>query len=773
MPVTSDTQFERTFSDLAYSVLSDKAPALLDHLVGFQVLDVNDDQTKAVGVFGCKIDEEWLYVPVFFMNGELRGQELAYLKNQDSFIPMKENWIQFIMNRTPHTLGQATDLEKNEVFTNTTDLLPFQGSPSNSTKLASFEDTDSPDSGLSKVANNKLINIPIWGHRNKQAWSEPVEAALAKLPTGGRYEKAAQNLDVVNFLKSTGPKCTRSFLELMSKNAGLTNSLLQYYDIQDFNIKFASPVDVKLKPVQIVSYSEKDKWKSQFLNDQDKEKLLKGEVIVKDNRTNTSKVYNLTTPQRAEAPNTTGVYEVLGKDGDLTKCLVIVSPLSVSKYGYPTSCSFDYSSNRNKKLAIINLEGNGAISNISAEEVFARELPIGGMAFNTDYEKFPSISTIKEGKTYAIITQGSGTEPFHVLKKTKAADGTTHLYVVNSLYPSKWDLESPEDSGSLIVIKDKGHRLDRIVDTLYAPALAKVVEVKTEAVEYDSEGYTKYRPRNGGMADPGNPAQVEQYLFRGQTAVPLKLCTNGTDYSITLGSNDYAVKTAGFIGHRAALDQLIYQHGINGNTALGMLKSARTEGAFNRAVKFAVKYPEGYPNFSKEASPVLSQLLQGGTGAPLPGNFPTSVDPSLGIPVQPGFSQDTNIPGLSGYGNESAYDGQQNQSIQSLIEQASSTGQKEVFDTAVVSGLVEAMDVESLIDKYLGDIILGMDRVGRIYFLFLQHNEDFKERYGQEDMIKLEDSLKNTFDSLGDLAMFLKQKTVEKSVSIDKTEVNL
>ena len=72
--------FEQAFSSLAYAYLKDKAPRLLDYLVGFQLVDRNDDNTKAVAVFGFKLGTQWLYAPVFFLNGDLKGHELLYIK---------------------------------------------------------------------------------------------------------------------------------------------------------------------------------------------------------------------------------------------------------------------------------------------------------------------------------------------------------------------------------------------------------------------------------------------------------------------------------------------------------------------------------------------------------------------------------------------------------------------------------------------------------------------------------------------------------------------
>ena len=86
-----DTPFEQAFSNLAHAYLQDKAPGLLDHEIGFQLLDRNSENTKAVGVFAFKVGAMWLYAPMFFLNGDLKGHELLYLKNQDMFVPLKEN----------------------------------------------------------------------------------------------------------------------------------------------------------------------------------------------------------------------------------------------------------------------------------------------------------------------------------------------------------------------------------------------------------------------------------------------------------------------------------------------------------------------------------------------------------------------------------------------------------------------------------------------------------------------------------------------------------
>jgi hypothetical protein len=95
------------------------------------------------------------------------------------------------------------------------------------------------------------------------------------------------------------------------------------------------------------------------------------------------------------------------------------------------------------------------------------------------------------------------------------------------------------------------------------------------------------------------------------------------------------------------------------------------------------------------------------------------------------------------------------------VMQAAETGQKEVFDTAMIGSMLRAVRDDSLVDRYMGELTNGLDKLGRILFMFYWHGDRFADRYGKSDMPELEDSLRNAFEMLGDVILFLKQKTIE------------
>ncbi len=107
------------------------------------------------------------------------------------------------------------------------------------------------------------------------------------------------------------------------------------------------------------------------------------------------------------------------------------------------------------------------------------------------------------------------------------------------------------------------------------------------------------------------------------------------------------------------------------------------------------------------------------------------------------------------------------------VQQAASTGQKEVFDTAMIGSMLRAVRDDTMIDRYLPDLVKGMDRLGRILFMFYWHQDQFADRYGKQDLPELEDSLRNAFEMCGDVILFLKQKTIEPYPEEDVQSLDL
>jgi hypothetical protein len=74
--------------------------------IASQVVDADEDQTRALGVVTFRLGRQLGFVPVFFGSGEVKGHELLYLQGQDGFVPSDENWVNYLLNKRPDQVGK-------------------------------------------------------------------------------------------------------------------------------------------------------------------------------------------------------------------------------------------------------------------------------------------------------------------------------------------------------------------------------------------------------------------------------------------------------------------------------------------------------------------------------------------------------------------------------------------------------------------------------------------------------------------------------------------
>ena len=104
-------------------------------------------------------------------------------------------------------------------------------------------------------------------------------------------------------------------------------------------------------------------------------------------------------------------------------------------------------------------------------------------------------------------------------------------------------------------------------------------------------------------------------------------------------------------------------------------------------------------------------------------------------------------------------------SVQQMY-QAAQRGEKEIFDMAMLPSLIKKMYIDDDISDWLKSVLVGMDRVGRMLFMFYWHQEKFVDKYGETEMAELEDMFRNVFRSTGDLVLFLLQKEVGETAGL-------
>ena len=387
------------------------------------------------------------------------------------------------------------------------------------------------------------------------------------------------------------------------------------------------------------------------------------------------------------------------------------------------------------------------------------------------YETLPELSSLTVGTLYSLVSaDGDGTCVFRVDKKIDEDSykvGYRDYNVKrkpNSNAGVSWPCSSPYDvsydhdaEALLFVNRRKGTSFSIVGGSLYAPdncrviSLEKPPKVKTEDTGCGMPMDDWYEP---SPLSPGDLSDVQ--LFVQQKTASVRAWRHGDgivlDYVPTLERTGCDWPRRQSLSKLAAFVHLVQDHGLSEKSARLIVSQADAGVVRKYRIKHAAGYGDG---------------MQDNVGAPqFPDAYYGSPDAQFGnVQQMPSQEMFMNVPSMQPTGN--LQDQQSNwkpsgpdQHVMGQANQAAQTGQKEVFDTSMLKGLLKSVREDSLINRHLPALMTALDKIGRLLFLFYWHGEEFEDRYGKSDMPELEDTLRNVFESLGDLVLFLREKEV-------------
>jgi hypothetical protein len=359
----------------------------------------------------------------------------------------------------------------------------------------------------------------------------------------------------------------------------------------------------------------------------------------------------------------------------------------------------------------------------------------------------------------AISKRGDATVPFRVLKEY-GTDHDTTVYEVHledhSKYPPKGDIsacsyteplnyDKYRDGVRLHLNGKKGSSLRSSMGDIYVPENFKLLKVSRGAddvADAKDQGACGCAESDPPALQPGNLLDANTLLT--QKTASLVVRHNGTDVWI----NDSQP-----VSPRDALVSLVRDHNLREKAARDILSRAERARKFECRVKVANPYGSPMMVDQGPTAPSDPGPVMGGETI-MNSNVPTQMGIDVGMPVADMSAANTD---QSVYNPNTALD---DKTLKSVVDAAQS-GQREVFDTAMIGSMLRAVRDDTMIDRYMGDLVKGLDKLGRILFMFYWHGDKFADRYGKADMPELEDSLRNAFEMVGDVILFLKQKTIE------------
>ncbi len=741
--------FEQALSNLAHAYLRDRAPQLLDHELGFQLLEKNEDNDRAVGIFGFRVGHQLLYAPVFFLNGELKGHELLYLKESDTFVPMKENWINYVLNRKPNVIGEEVKPNLAMLGVDRPNMDVFRESPRNKCASALPEWLAPAMPGLMHALGRHVgldLQVPDLVKENADAATTFLEL-LDRYPQlvgpvtdlyGTDMIKTA--IETAKTACSAAPKGKK---KRKKKRRHTTGSLVSEKTAAGLA---RDQLNGKLK---IWTYDDSSdvhaRHCSDGLTEKQAQNLKRDGVFVSDERTEdeVSHAYRVQEPLSLMNPDDTGIYQVLCKPDSFEECLYIHAPFNAR------------GTKPNGVLVRIDGEGSKAWTETHPGAIFVSE-EYDGETYRDWFDKLPDTDSLDVDAMYVLLApNGQGTSVFEV-EKTLPAEGDEKCYEVrwrNRYGSRRPDHLSPvaerryeydsdcEGVDSVVLNRIKGNRFVARLCSLYCPTGTKALKIRDLPKEEKLHNCTA--PCPGGSEDSSDPpalrpgSHVDLQLGIYKTSEELRVFNNGTEAMVD-GSR---------MTPTGAMIHLIRDYGLREKTARAILKEASLHRGIKCRVKIAQPYQElGYPPSAPafpEPEMGLDQFMGSGVPAtygdvqeiPVDGMQPQQQRPDMTTPAEPMMSNQ--------------------------IMQASQTGQKEVLDTSLLSNLLKGTQNETLIDRHLSNLMKGLDSLGRLLFNMYWHHDKFEDRYGGNNLPEMTDAMRNAFESLGDITLELKQKTVE------------
>ena len=767
-----DQPFELAFASLAHTYLKDKAPSLVDHVVGFQLLDSSQDKKKAVGIFGAKVGNKWVYCPMFFLNGEMKGHELMWVKDQNIFLPLKENWINFIMGSQPRSLGDPARVTRQQSGERQPDLTPFIRPPYG--KYAMEQPELVGDWGLDAVRSfAKLALSPA----ERPTFAE-IKAAIPTLPSLlaeiPALAKVASHwaISCPQFEWSLERMHGRAAVDAMYKSAESYSatphmSLLKSAELQAVQDGGSLLTGLQLTELPVKTAQSKLDIRvginsnSSDLSDTARSQLLRDGVLVMDKRAaeEISVAFDEGTPSAMANPTSDGQYKVLLANGELVRCLVVLNPIESRDSG-GKAIVVAVGTGREKEFTVCR---RSDVFVVDGQSEKMDKTTVDGVTSG-----LPAVKSLEVGAGYLLFLPNSRTVGVvHVQEKT-----STRKYKVKfNNYCSSQDpvrssqsdilnpavpvippylpvAESNKTEFTYIEINTReGAGVQFVGDTLLIPASTKVMKL------YAGRGENSHweLPDNEQLT-LGDLLSAQEKLTNNTTG--LRVVRRGDNFSVEAGRS----KLGSFGPSRefsklAAFSHLMTQHGLNEQSAKYLISRA-DEGL---VASCRVKYAAGYGG-----NPYLSEDYVGGPA--FPEAQYSGADPYSGATIMESQEQSAPVDSLQSQPPEMSpmelHTQQPDMELMKQTTDAANKGQRELFDTSALKGLLKTVREDSLINRHLPPLMTALDKCGRLLFLFYWHGKAFENRYGKSDTPELEDMLRSVFEAVGDLVLFLREKEI-------------
>lgn len=730
--ISDDQQVERAFMDQAYQFLANKGNALMKdpYRLGFEIVHKNDSNTRMVGIFAFRVGSTLLYVPVFFLNGEIKGTDLLYRHDSKTFVPYEDKWIKHIISKSTREMGRGI----------------VGGPNSRSPKDINLEDIAFPPGSYN-------------GSKSASADSRAVKYAS----------------QILDSLKAKPGSLLKQFI---LDDGGFT-AITKLAYVMDASFAFAEAIannipEDCIMPPEMADKMQRIKQAEEAAKPQPKLILsvggiaqlskLPAEALQKAAANMAKRGYNLWDDRDSgDAKTTKPVYR--DANSDLTEVSeepgywgIMMSDGSTREGFVAAESSYNVGTNDDSEhWPSDSLEYNcrsGAFGAIPLRVIFSdgstavvRNGAYGELKKDQREAIKDLDDAMKPNNAYCIFDAESGTlaGPVYVVSKNKKAGVT--FYKAHNKHGRIMTLRHNPD------IQETQLRNGVLGRDVY---FVKVKSNNREATEHSEEVF-KFDTEAPELSVGSGSSLREWCLDNGVKEASLyhkdgyfHLRESFRNQSNQLNRPTMAVKLATHYGiHADTAEELLdetevagkveFLYGSPGHDKSAAMTTLTSEPRFqtyqNSDFNVDMEYPQQFV--------LESQTEQ---DEPVTQNIGDAFDPSMGF-------------GPQNDGNGLPPEQLMNSTPEQLAQLAQGENSPQIFEHGIVGSLVQTYDSVAMIDKYLPDMEQALDKLGRLLFLFYWKPRDFEDAYGADDMSNMENQILSNFRSFGELVLDLLKKS--------------
>lgn len=536
----STDPFEQKFGILADSTLNNKLPEMKNFSIGFQVIDTEDDNSRAFGVQIYNVGKHLVMVPMFWLKGKIKGGEVMYVKDFNRFMPFTESDINNLKSGKTFSMG---DPEAEE---------------------------DKKTKGDAYSVSTMELN---WLNTKRAGEVTVIDRADVIKMMRGCPELRLPRLEDI---KLFGPKAAADIVETMKNVASFTNNMMRFHTPEEIGnvlmpgLKAGALIEktASIKPRKALTFIDNPFCKeAAALPLELKHDLMKNGIVAVDARKEASvALKEKKGVTRYATPSASGKYKLLNTDGTVSDADIIVLDAGGNgAYEGPCCCDSKQSSIKSSRCLVV-IDGKASYTDADKLTVDTEEIKEASIGKEVTASALKDCLPVKEYKKDAFE------QPGHIIVYDKAHDtayrGDLTTAGNDIVFQIGWG-----NPAFRIVLTGKPGVLFTEAGIMYVPSTARLIDLSSYNVNETTTWY-------------GVQSSINDALITGGYET-VKVASDGSMWRI----EDKANKD-GFIGFKDAFKYLVAEVGLRAKQAADILEDAKNSASFGRitdGIRFWVK----------------------------------------------------------------------------------------------------------------------------------------------------------------------------------------